>query len=65
MNVEKYVTDVCKPGTEKCCAYLMMSPEGWECAKMSDARHTIELCLAKGTMRATGDNCHGRELIEK
>ena len=59
---EQYVKEVCQPGTAACCAYLTMGSEGWECAKITPLRFTIELRLAEGTMKATGDNCEGRDL---
>ncbi|MCH7559808.1 MAG: hypothetical protein IIC67_00305 [Thaumarchaeota archaeon] len=61
-NVDPHVKNVCQPGTNSCCAYLVMGSTGWECAKMSKLRFNIDLRLAEGTMRATGDNCEGVEL---
>lgn len=62
MNVEKHVLEVCQPATTECCAYLAVSSDGWECCKISSLRSAIDLRLSEGTMRATGDNCPGRDL---
>ena len=58
----KHVSNVCQPGTAQCCAYLTMGNKGWECAKLTPLRFTIELRLAEGTINATGDNCDGKDL---
>lgn len=56
---KEYLTRVCQPGTEACCAYLIVGTEGFECAKLTSLKYTIELKLAEGTMNAIGDNCPG------
>jgi len=56
---EQHLSQVCQPGTDACCAYLIMGSEGFECAKITPLKQTIDLRLAEGTMRATGDNCPG------
>jgi hypothetical protein len=58
---QTHMKQVCQPGSEACCAYLVTGSEGFECAKLTSLRFTIELRLAEGTMRATGDNCPGYE----
>lgn len=54
---------VCQPGTEACCRYLTMSAKGWECAKLTSLRSTLDYRATTGQMRATGDNCEGRTPI--
>ena len=56
-----HVESTCKPGTEDCCAYLVMGTNGFECVKLNELKFTIDLRLAEGTMRAIGDNCEGIE----
>ena len=57
---QEHVKQVCQPGTEKCCAYLIVGAEGFECAKLSAVfKGQIDLRLAEGTMNAIGDNCPG------
>lgn len=56
---QTHLKQVCQPGTEACCAYLVVGSEGFECAKLSSLKYTIELRLAESTMNATGDNCPG------
>ncbi len=56
---QTHLKQVCQPGTEECCAYLVMGAEGFECAKPTPMKFQIDLRLAEGTMRATGDNCPG------
>lgn len=57
----EHVNEVCRIGTEECCAFLTVS-EGFECAKGSPIEAVIWGRLAAGTMRATGDNCDGWEM---
>lgn len=62
MTIPKdHVTTTCKPGTEECCAYLTMDIDGWSCAKLTPLKFQIDLKLAEGTIKATGDNCEGIE----
>lgn len=56
---DAYVKETCKPGTSECCAYLIHGADGWRCGKNSGVRFAIDLRLAEGTMRATGNNCDG------
>lgn len=48
--------DICRLGQmEKCCAFLVMSPTGFECIRMSyPANGTIFDRLKEGTMNAKG-----------
>ena len=55
----EHVKQVCQPGSEACCAYLIVGAKGFECAKLTSLKHTIDLRLAEGTMNAIGDNCPG------
>ncbi len=49
--------NICRLGQgEKCCAFLVMSPTGFECIRMSHpANGTIFDRLKKGTMNAKGE----------
>lgn len=62
------VKSICQPGTENTCAYLVMSPTGFECAKFSTSTaRTINHRLDEGTMRATRQgNCRngGRREVD-
>jgi hypothetical protein len=57
-----FVVAICKPSTLGCCRYLCMSSNGWECAKLTDLKATIDRRVKTGHFRATGDNCNGRDL---
>lgn len=48
--------DVCRLGQmEKCCAFLVMAPGGFECIRLSyPANSSIFSRLEKGTMNANG-----------
>lgn len=50
------VKDICRLGQmEKCCAFLVMSPTGFECIRMSYPNNsTIFSRLEKGLMNAQG-----------
>lgn len=53
---DEHVQNVCKPGTEETCRYLVMGPS-WECAKGTFLGRQLE---ERGdTMNAQGDNCEG------
>ena len=58
-----YVKDICKIGQgELCCSYLLMGPDGYECAKWDKNigfRRAIEIRRANGTIKSLGDNCNG------
>lgn len=57
---QTHLKQVCKPGAEACCAYLIVGAEGFECGKvLSTIKGQIDLRLAEGTMHAIGDNCPG------
>lgn len=58
---DQYVKAVCQPGTHQCCRYLTMSPTGWNCEKNTQLGRQLDARVAAGTMRATGDNCEGRD----
>ena len=55
LSVEE-AKDICRLGQmEKCCAFLVMSPTGFECIRLSyPANSTIFDRLEKGTMNAKG-----------
>lgn len=61
MDFDKdYVEEICKLGTEECCAYLVCGANGFMCAKQGPLRFQIDLRLAEGSMNAIGDNCDGQ-----
>lgn len=63
---DDYVKRVCQPGTEKCCAYLVLGSGGWECAKHSPyIKSFIEKSLKNGEMDATSNNCDGHGNTKK
>ena len=51
------VKDICKLGQgDKCCAFIVMSPTGFECIKMGyPANVAIHKRLKEGTMNAKGE----------
>ena len=56
----EHVTEVCKPGQGAlCCRYLILGPEGFECAKEGEFSEYFDRCVEAGTMVAQGDNCDG------
>jgi len=59
---DKFVKETCKPNTLECCRYLMMSAKGWECGKLTEMKSVFDIRVAKGEMRAIGDNCEGKKL---
>lgn len=57
---DKFVKEICKPGTAECCRYLLMGGNGWECAKLQpQTKAHLDDRVARNDMRATGDNCDG------
>ncbi len=46
-----------------CCRYLVMGAKGFECAKLSSLRQTIDTKADAGTMVAIADNCDGNKDI--
>lgn len=54
-----HVETVCQPGRPACCCYLIMGPDGFECAKHTSFKVLLDNRVAAGTMRAVGDNCKG------
>ena len=60
INDEKHVQDVCRPSTKTTCRYLTVSGRGWCCEKGEALQVLIDERCARGTFRATGDNCGGR-----
>jgi hypothetical protein len=66
MKIPVHVLTVCKLGAmAECCRYLMMSPTGWDCAKLQPQyRVTIDIQAAEGKMKALGDHCDGKTAQE-
>ena len=55
----EYAKETCKLGQgSNCCRYLILGSEGFECAKLTSLKATLD---ARGdTMNAQGDNCRGK-----
>lgn len=62
-----HVQQVCKPGHgEKCCKYLVMGIEGWECMKVTNTKKAlIDKEWAKNHHTAQGDNCEGKSDLKR
>ena len=55
-----HLRNTCKIGqAEKCCRYLTVGAEGFECAKLTSLKPTIDARVEAGTFTAKGDNCLG------
>jgi hypothetical protein len=56
--------NICKIGTDKCCAYLICGAKGFECGKNNlEIKIIIDKRLKDGKMNATGDNCSGLKVL--
>lgn len=63
MNDEK-LKEICKIGLGKdCCRYLIMSADGFQCAKFTSLRTVLDFKVWNKQMEAQGDNCEG-ECVE-
>ena len=61
MIEQAHVDAVCRPATETCCRYLVMSPDGWDCCKLNPTlKAYIDERVVLGAFRAVGDNCEGQ-----
>jgi hypothetical protein len=60
---DDHVKSICRPGTSKCCRFLMMGPAGWDCGKFQTIAGFLNRRVAMDDMRADGDNCEGRIAI--
>jgi hypothetical protein len=60
-KAESHATNVCKAGQgAKCCKYLIMAMNGWECMKADPAdKKLIDDFYSDSTHNANGDNCNG------
>lgn len=60
-ELEPYVKNVCKLGQgHECCRYLLLSPDGWECAKVTGLKVLLDDRVKMEKMNARGDNCEGQ-----
>jgi hypothetical protein len=58
----EWTVNVCKLGMGKnCCRYLAVDGGGWSCLKHSTLKAYIDNRVATKKMRATGDNCPGKD----
>lgn len=55
----KQMKEVCKIGTAECCRYLTVGADGFGCEKKSSLKALLDSKVARGEMRAVGDNCPG------
>jgi hypothetical protein len=61
-KISDYVTMYCRIGQEwKCCRYLVVGTQGFQCAKLTSLKHTIDAKVI--TMSAKSDNCDGMSLV--
>lgn len=59
-----HVHRVCLIGQgNACCRYLVMGSKGFECAKLSSLRRTLDTRAEAGSIVAIGDNCDGNKDI--
>jgi hypothetical protein len=59
------VATVCLIGAgNKCCRYLMVGGYGFECAKITALKTTLDTRVKQGRMIAQGDNCEGKGMSE-
>lgn len=58
--INKHVKDICKIGQGRdCCRYLVAGSDGFECAKLTSMKASIDWRVATSTMTAIDDNCDG------
>lgn len=58
--VQTWVEAICLIGKgSACCRYLTMGAGGFECAKHTNLRDTIDRRVEAGSFTARGDNCKG------
>lgn len=57
---EKTLKEVCKVGQgEACCRYILLDGKGFKCAKFTKLHNFIDMKVAKGLIKARGNNCPG------
>ena len=62
-KIAPHVIDVCKIGQgNDCCRYLIVGGKGFECAKLTTIKATIDARVAANTFTAKADNCEGKEM---
>jgi hypothetical protein len=62
-RVNQHVINVCKLGQgNECCRYLVMGSLGFECAKNTSMRSTIDNRVDMNAMVAQGNNCEGQPM---
>ena len=59
---EECLKNICKIGQgHECCRYLVLTSEGWSCAKHTNLRIHLDIRVEKKSIGARGDNCEGRK----
>ena len=60
MSLNEHVKSICKIGQgNTCCRYLVCGVKGFECAKHSEHKETLDARVAMNSIVAQGDNCKG------
>jgi hypothetical protein len=60
--MNEIVKDTCKIGqAEKCCRYLVVGGDGFECLKLTDQKPVIDYKVRSGSFTSKGDNCLGKD----
>ena len=57
---EKTLMEVCKLGKGSiCCRYILLDRKGFKCVKFTKLHNYIDVRVAKGVIKARGNNCPG------
>ncbi|OGM08871.1 hypothetical protein A2Z67_02580 [Candidatus Woesebacteria bacterium RBG_13_36_22] len=60
-----HIKNICKIGQGyDCCRYLIVGPNGFECAKNTSLSVLLDSRVENKTITARGDNCKGRTIEE-
>jgi hypothetical protein len=58
---DEWAKGVCKTGKgAKCCFFLTVGPDGWQCQKARPLGVQLMFRASLGMMTAQSDNCEGR-----
>jgi hypothetical protein len=61
--MNEHIQNVCKIGQgSDCCRYLMIGPNGFECAKLTSLKAHLDHRVELKTIVAQGDNCEGKTI---
>jgi hypothetical protein len=60
--MKDHIYNVCKIGQlEKCCRYLVVGANGWECMKLNELSKKM-IDIRVHVMTARSDNCEGKSM---